>query len=177
MLVAGRQADSLDQAIADRRNFSGAVAVIGCEMSPHRLRPAGITWMATDDMQVQLRNQIANRGEVDPGEAWFLANVRGNPHTFVDQGAAQWFGQVEKVQHRRFRYQDEPAHRCVAMQQQVAVGEPAQRPGIGGEPGVQQECGHRIGVLRECCGRPAWIKAVLPFGVDGGEGDAVDHLN
>ncbi len=82
-------------------------------------------------MQMELGHQIADGGEVDPGESQLFGNKTGDGSAFLDDSPTGLRGQLEKVGQVGFGNQNEPRDEGVFVQQQMAAGETSQQVAVG----------------------------------------------
>ena len=98
----------------------------GRQIAPDRLRPAGVLAVAPDNVQMHLRHDIAQPGEVDLGVALHLLQPVRQQLAVSEHLLQLWGRQVQQIRHPGIRHQDEPVQVGIARQQQLAAGHRSQ---------------------------------------------------
>lgn len=111
-------------------------------MAPNRVGPAWVVVTSPDDMDMQLRHQIADPGDVDLGIGQLLRQVIRDPLAIGQHPIALWDGQIQQIGQLRLGNQDEPRHQGIAVEQQVALGQLTKPMTISQELRVEGEGMH-----------------------------------
>ena len=78
------------------------------KMAPHRRGPTGIVRFSADHMQVQLRHDVADCGEVYFAVAEMAFNEFSNHCCLIYRGSPLLFGKIEQLSSRGLRHENEP---------------------------------------------------------------------
>ena len=119
-------------------------------MPPHWRRPAGIVWFSANDMQMQLRHDVADGGEVYFCVAEMMLNELPHHRGFVYGGSSLRIGKIEQVRSLAFRHENKPGQHAILVEQDMAESEPSQPMTVGEQLGVnfksRQGLGPRGGI-------------------------------
>lgn len=107
---------AVDEQRPEALDFFRCVRNEAFQMSPDRPWPAGIPGSASDDVNVQLRHQVADPGDVDPGIAQGARQMFGDVPAVVQHGLALRGRQHEKIGQIRLGHQDQPGQGGIALQ-------------------------------------------------------------
>ena len=119
------------QTSAYRFEFHGCIRLVRIQIAPDRLGPAGIRCAAADDVQVQLRDKVAERGKIDFCAVKILFDETRD-HGAFSHDLIAWPGrQIQQAGAGHFRHKYEPRDQRVLVQQHMAVLQPAQEAGVG----------------------------------------------
>ena len=138
--------------LVGRVNVEGGVFVVGFlfGMTPDDTGPGGIGFVSGNEVDVELRDEVADGGDVDfmRGE-FFFDEVGHLPDGEHDGGKVVGVEMVELGEvFRDFGDENEPGEKGVVFEEDSASSEGAEVESASGETGVELE-GHRVGLKSE----------------------------
>ena len=110
-----------------------------CQISPHGRRPARIVFTAADDVEMKLRHDVTDGGEIDFLVTEAALNEARNRCGFVYRGVSQAVGQIQQIRNLGLRHEDKPRQNRISMQQNVAQVKFAEAVTIGQKLRVNDE--------------------------------------
>lgn len=120
---------------------AGRTVWLGGAESPHRTWPGWILRKSRDDVDVQLRNDIAQRANVDLVGIHYPLQRSGHRFNFLEQDGALGSRQVMQLtQILDTRHEDAPRKAVVVHEQQFAQRQPGYRHAISCQPRMQGKC-------------------------------------
>ena len=112
-------AQIFDEIVANRGFVAQRRAI-----SPDRSRPRGVSWMPRDDVDVQLRDDVAECSDIDPCGLCHVSKPNAGTSDFLDQyGPIRWIEFVDLRNRRTAWNEDQPGKSRIVGEQQ-----PRQRP-------------------------------------------------
>jgi hypothetical protein len=131
MPLASTRCMAVKQCLPNHLHLCISIVLSLPEITPHRPGPAGVGHTATDDVQMQLRDEISQCGEIDFCAVEMLFNKACDHGALLHDLIACRGRQVQQVGDVCFGYQYEPRYQRVPVQQYVTLLQLPQRMGIG----------------------------------------------